>query len=256
MSGYILCQNRRAKIPYYIENISTNIYSIEELCYYMHHNICLLDETILNEQLLVWIRDELHLRRLYQRLYPLLDERKSIGEFVLPVFKEINYLTHDQFREMNERLKHFEEQPEAVRQKMKGDYLVEHEKHINAIRVYQSALKAGKDTCLGEQFQGSIYNNMGCAYANLFQMAEAQECFRKAYEAMHSKAALKSYLAAVYMNQGKAAYEKMITDLEADPEIRRELDSRMTDAEKAELPEDLDAALAAWTREYHRNTGL
>ena len=51
MSGYILCQLKRAKMPYYIENISTNIYSIEELCYYFYHNIYLLDETILNEHL-------------------------------------------------------------------------------------------------------------------------------------------------------------------------------------------------------------
>ena len=31
MSGYILCQTQKAKIPYYIENISTNVYSLEEL---------------------------------------------------------------------------------------------------------------------------------------------------------------------------------------------------------------------------------
>ena len=53
MSGYILCQIKRAKIPYYIVNISTNIYSIEELCYYIYHNIYLLDDTIINEQLCV-----------------------------------------------------------------------------------------------------------------------------------------------------------------------------------------------------------
>ena len=41
--GYILCQVKRAKVPYYIENISMNIYSIEELCYYMYHNIYLFD---------------------------------------------------------------------------------------------------------------------------------------------------------------------------------------------------------------------
>ena len=104
MSGYILCQVKRAKNPYYISNISTNIYSIEELCYYLYHNIYLLDETIINEQLLVWMKEELHLRRLYQRLYVLLEEKKNIGEFILPIFKEINYLSHDQFREMNERL--------------------------------------------------------------------------------------------------------------------------------------------------------
>ena len=51
MSSYILCQVKRASMPYYIENISTNIYSIEELCYYFYHNIYLLDETILNEHL-------------------------------------------------------------------------------------------------------------------------------------------------------------------------------------------------------------
>ena len=34
MSGYILCQGKRARFPYYIENISTNIYTLEELCYY------------------------------------------------------------------------------------------------------------------------------------------------------------------------------------------------------------------------------
>ena len=62
MSGYILCQVKRAKNPYYISNISTNIYSIEELCYYLYHNIYLLDETIINEQLLVWMKEELHLR--------------------------------------------------------------------------------------------------------------------------------------------------------------------------------------------------
>lgn len=256
MSGYILCQIKRAKIPYYIENISTNIYSIEELCYYMYHNICLLDESIINERLLVWLRDELHLRRLYQRLYPLLDERDSIGEFILPIFKEINYLSHEQFRRMNERLKQFEEQPGAVKLKLKGDYLVEHEKYINAIRVYQSAMEESRETSLGEQFHGSIYNNMGCAYASLFQMEEALECFRKAYQVLHSRASMKSYLFAVCMNNGKEAYEKLSRDLGVDAETKKEMDTQMADAVRVELPKDLDGALAVWTREYHRNTGL
>lgn len=256
MSGYILCQIKRAKIPYYIVNISTNIYSIEELCYYMYHNIYLLDDTIINEQLCVWIRDELHLRRLYQKLYPRLDERSNIGEFILPIFKEINYLSHDQFKEMNERLKQFEEQPEAVRRKLKGDYLVEHEKYINAIRVYQSALADVKDTNLGEQFTGSVYNNMGCAYASLFQMEEALECFRKSYESLHSRAALKSYLFAVHMNNGREAYEQLARELDVDAETRKEMDAQMAEAMKVELPKDLDSALKAWTRDYHRNTGL
>ena len=198
MSGYILCQVKRAKNPYYISNISTNIYSIEELCYYLYHNIYLLDETIINEQLLVWMKEELHLRRLYQRLYVLLEEKKNIGEFILPIFKEINYLSHDQFREMN----------------------------------------------------------IGCAYASLFQMNEALTCFQKANEELHTKASLKSWLFAVYMSKGQDAYEQMCTERKVDAETRREMDRQITEAMQVELPRDLDEALAAWTREYHKNTGL
>lgn len=256
MSGYILCQVKRAKIPYYIVNISTNIYSIEELCYYMYHNIYLLDDSIINEQLCDWLRDELHLRRLYQKLYPLLDERQYMGEFILPIFKEINYLTHDQFREMNEKLKQFEQQPEAVKRKLKGDYLVEHEKYMNAIRVYQSALEKAQNTTMGEQFCGSIYNNIGCAYASLFQMEEAMECFKKAYDMLHTGAALKSYLFAARMNGGTQMYEALAGELAVGEEIRKEVDERMAEALRVEFPKNLDQALTEWTRQYHRNTGL
>ena len=61
MSGYILCQTERAEAPYFIENISMNIYSLEELCYYLDHNLYLIDQTILNEGLCNWIQEELKL---------------------------------------------------------------------------------------------------------------------------------------------------------------------------------------------------
>ena len=74
MSGYILCQTKKAEIPYYIENISTNVYSLEELCYYFYHNLYLIDETILNENLCRWIQEELELPKLAARLR-MLEER-------------------------------------------------------------------------------------------------------------------------------------------------------------------------------------
>ena len=104
MSGYILCQIKRASLPFYIENISTNIYSIEELCYYLYHNIYLLDETIINEHLCDWIKNELGLLKLYQKLYRILEEERGAGDFILAVFREINYLTHEQFKKLNEEL--------------------------------------------------------------------------------------------------------------------------------------------------------
>ena len=51
MSGYILCQVKKAEKPFFIENISTNIYSIEELCYYLYNNLYLIDSSLINQKL-------------------------------------------------------------------------------------------------------------------------------------------------------------------------------------------------------------
>ena len=68
MSGYILCQTKTADSPYFIENISTNIYTLEELCYYLFHNLYLIDDTVMNERLCLWLQDELNLPGLAARL--------------------------------------------------------------------------------------------------------------------------------------------------------------------------------------------
>ncbi len=70
MSGYILCQTKKAERPYFIENISTNIYSIEELCYYLYHNLYLIDASVINEELCMWIQQELELPKLAAKLRP------------------------------------------------------------------------------------------------------------------------------------------------------------------------------------------
>ena len=122
--SFDLCQIRQAKKPYYIESISTNIYSIEELCFYLYENVYLIDQTIVNEALCDWIRDELGLKKLYRQLYEQLEKQQSIAYFIVPIFREVGYLSVKKLRELQEKLGKLEVQPEDSRQKLKGDYLV------------------------------------------------------------------------------------------------------------------------------------
>ena len=142
MSGYILCQVKQAKLPYYIENISTNIYSIEELCFYFYHNIYLLDSTILNEELCFWIRDQLGLKKLAENLYKHLDDDEmKVGDFILPVFREISYLSLEEVPQIeSQQIRQLANEPEVLRQKRKGDYLMEHG-NMNAIKGLSKALR-------------------------------------------------------------------------------------------------------------------
>lgn len=256
MSGYILCQLPCAERPYYIEHIGTNIYSMEELCYYLYNNLYLLDETILNEQLCLWLRDELGLNKLYLKLEQFIGQELGIGWFLLPVFKEINYLNQAETMKLNEKLKMLEGQPEAVRLKMKGDTLVRHEKYVSAIKVYAETLKKAQDDPTGLQFAGGVYNNMGCAYANLFQMEEALDCFKQAYLNLHTGQALERYLYAVWLVCGKSVYEKELEAAKVDQATREKLEQEIRKAQQEQPGGDYEALAEQWTADYHRSTGM
>ena len=88
------------------------------------------------------LADQLGLKKLAENLYKHLDDDEmKVGDFILPVFKEISYLSLEEFRRLNQQIRQLANEPEVLRQKRKGDYLMEHGKYVNAIKVYQRALR-------------------------------------------------------------------------------------------------------------------
>ena len=49
-----LCIGECAKNGYEPLHMGTVIYSVEELCFFIRENACLLDENFLNEELIYW----------------------------------------------------------------------------------------------------------------------------------------------------------------------------------------------------------
>ena len=246
MSGYILCQTKRAKLPYFIENISTNVYSIEELCYYLYHNLYLIDQTIMNEGLCSWIQEELELPALAAKLRSKISKFASAEDIVYPVFKEINYLTYEELKELNVRLQ-------------KTDALMENEMYVHAIQVYQNLLEREDLEEIREGMTEKVYHNLGCAYSYLFQMEKATEYFRKAYEGSRSREALEAYLIAFGMTRTSSEYEKMAKSIGTEKEVLQNIRERLQEFSKT--PElvvnktNMDEILTRLTREYHRSTG-
>ena len=59
MGSLILCHDKHATHPYEITRIHCKIFTLEELCYYLCNNLYLIDYTIMNQQLLSWLEEEL-----------------------------------------------------------------------------------------------------------------------------------------------------------------------------------------------------
>ena len=277
MAGYRLCQQKSAKHPYYIENISTGIFTMEELCFYMSNNLYLLDETILNQELGEWFVKELGLSALGQRFLKMLEDQAAVSDLIMPVFREIHYLSQAESKELLAQVKNMEEQPPLLLAKKKGDALVAYGKYGNAIKVYEKVLTKKPDSSLGEQFSGSVWHNLGCAYARMFQMKEASECFEKAYSMLHTKVVLKSYLSCVYLGESRESFLEKGAALGADGMTLKELEDEITkenskegqkqeafqNAMKSRDAQDMesylrtmDAILEEMTEEYHKNTGF
>lgn len=214
--SFDLCQVRQAKKPYCIETINTQIWSIEELCFYLYENIYLIDRSIMNEYLCDWIRDELDLKRLYKVLYEQLDAAGGICSFILPIFREIGYLTPAKMREYTDRLGRLDAQPVDMKQKLKGDYLVRCEMFESAINEYSQILDRQGPGSLGAQFYAQVQNNLGCAYARLFRFQEAAECFLKAWKMTETKEMIRRYASVLPLFLSGDAYEERLKELGAD----------------------------------------
>lgn len=65
--------------PYYIEDLSISVYSLEELSYCIYQNAYLAGPDLMNIELVEWINDELHLKDLAETLRTLLKENVTLS---------------------------------------------------------------------------------------------------------------------------------------------------------------------------------
>ncbi|MCD7817431.1 MAG: hypothetical protein LUH07_00020 [Lachnospiraceae bacterium] len=210
------------------------------------NNLYLIDESIMNERLCDWIRDELHLSRLYRQLYTQLQKMEEPKEtrtrtvsgknsaanqdgcqdaasFVLPIFREAGYLTSQEMRDFQESLAKLEVQSDEMRQKLRGDYLVKEKMFARAVWMYRQILRNRNPGKLGSQFYAAVWNNLGAAYAGLFRFEEASECFWESYNLMKTKETFRKYISTLPLFLSEEEYQNRLNELRADEYLVRSI---------------------------------
>ena len=86
MSSLILCNTVKAENPFYFELTGTNIYTIEELCYYIYNNIYIITEEIFDDDLVFWLREELEMVELSEKISDMLLHKNSLKDIVVTIF--------------------------------------------------------------------------------------------------------------------------------------------------------------------------
>ena len=253
--GAILCEIRRAEVPLRVDGADIGLSSIEELCYFMEHNLSLLDERFFAGNTTNWLRRELGLDELAGRIEATIAQDYELTDVIFPIMDEIGFLGEEEKKGLEKKIRELAEQPEAVRQKRRGDALAGQGKYLRAIGIYSRILSSVDEAEAGSALLSAVCNNMGASYARLFQMEEALSCMRRAYEYAKTPATLRSYLLCARLQGGETAYEQLAAELKADAAVREQIENAFAQLRPAARPENIDEALRGWVREYRANTG-
>lgn len=182
MGTLLLCNRPIAAMPYYVEALSLNIYSLEELCYVIEHHPFLLDEGFFDDELIHWIEKEVGEEDLAEGLRQSLRKEQGITKLVELILNATGYLGYEAGMRILGQLREMQHKPVFERRKMRADRYVENKKYINALLEYRRILQMEEECKKNPVVCGNIWHNQGTVFARLFLFREAKECFEKAYQ--------------------------------------------------------------------------
>lgn len=261
MGELLICNEPIAALPYYIEGISWNVYSIEELCYYIENNTYLLEKGFMTEELCTWVGKEIKNVKLADRLRNIMQVDGRLSEFVLAILAECGYCSGEAVQEIVGIVREMEEKSDFECSKVRADRLMEKEKYLSSIYEYKSLLESNEAGEQTRELLGSIWHNLGTAYARLFLFGEAAHCYEKAYHLNQNMESIKEGLMAYYCLGDEAGLSQMVEKYQVSGEMIQAVQHEISHAGNSEatgmFEKKIDALSAMGGRgaksEYQKN---
>ena len=193
MSGLLLC-GKEAKLPFHIVSADIDIYSIEELAYYLHNNIFMVGKEFFDEELIEFIHTQLEMEGLAGKIKYLTDHRGTFPELMMTIVNASGYYNEEEVEELVNTLRMIGTKSVTERLKVRADLFMEAGKLGRAFEIYKEILTMQRDKTLTNIFYGKVCNNLACIYARRMEYSEAVLYYRKAYELCQDENIVKSII--------------------------------------------------------------
>lgn len=202
MSKVWICQEKTAEVPFFLEDQKVNLYSLEELCYYLYQNAELAQDSLFDERLFEWLERELQLAELGKQLRKGQAQEQSSFWFLGKILWESGFYTREELGEVLKMAEQAEDAPPLERCKIRADKLLRNQQYKSALQEYQRILNQMEQEESEKLLEGRIRHNMGTAYAGQFLFAQAAECYKRAYELAGLEQSRQEYLLAKNCAEG------------------------------------------------------
>lgn len=230
MGKLIQCSSRIARHPYCFPMTKTNVYSIEEVCYYIRNNIYMMQEEIFDREFAEWLREELGMDVTADKLERMRKDHNNLKDIVVTLCCSCDYYAEDEINELIRIMDETQNLPMRGRQKIKADSFLKCGSLEKARKEYESILQSDDMLHASAEEYGIIYHSLGVTYAGLGEFDQAAQAFQKAYEQNQKAESMQAYLYSLRLGDWETEYENAIKELEISKEQQVFLNAQYAEA--------------------------
>ncbi len=238
MGKVIRTTGKKAELPYKVEMIDREVYTIEELCYSLFQCAEIMDKRIVSEELIDWIGTSCGLPSLAEKLAQIArrngkgdTDKKKLTDFVMKIQEEVGYLPPAQQEELRRTMLQSEGLRPYERYVEEAEDSVLEGRREEAQNLYDEILQGLPDLERGMRSQ--VWKRKGILYADGFDYKEAGKCFRKAWDLVPDEESGFYLMAAYRLTCTEEEYDRFAS---SHPELysaAREVKARIAEAENA-----------------------
>ena len=227
MGKVILCTGKTARNPYYFLSTGTRVYTIEELCYYIYHNIETVSEELVCPELVAFLRNELGLEERANQLEKLYATHAGIKDIIVLILCSADYYEEEEIRALLSELDTLNEMTPLQRKKRAANQYLENGQYREAMKAYRNILYSREPVEMNSIEYGDILHNLAVLYAKTGAFLTAAEEFRAAYERNGNKESLKQYLYALKLARQEDQFEKELSRLADNRPLLDEIENEL-----------------------------
>ena len=210
MGKVILCTGKTARNPYYFLSTGVRVYTIEELCFYIYHNIETVSEELVSPELVAFLRDELGLEERAGQLEKLYATHAGIKDIIVLILCSADYYEEEEIRLLLNELDSLNEMTPLQRKKRTADHYLENGQYRDAMKAYRNILYSREPVEMNAIEYGDILHNLAVLYAKTGAFLTAAEEFKAAYERNGKEESLKQYLFALKYAKQEELFDKEV----------------------------------------------
>lgn len=252
MSNLVLNRAGAKGRGYTFEDTGIEIFSYEELCYYICQNPVLFVEEWCTFSLLNWISKELQMEEMARQMNGY-SQNSSLQVSVILSYGD--YMNRRKAESVLEEIQGMQKGSRIQFHKKKGDCYLTYGKFFRARKEYRQLLKQ-EHLIPDKIFLGNIYHNMATTYLMDRDIEEGKEYARKAFANNPNKDTCFQYLLLIYLEGGESQVKEAATELGLSMEVQLSFLEKITQQRKQiqNYDKKIEYMLEQWKKQYRMET--